>query len=157
MFQPETSREVTGRIRNLHSQIALAVGSAGLLMSHAGESWNNTRQGSAWGEGMFERTPKRFTMSRETSRRGFIFTKDCISEGLFMACCQVDLSSVPTHAENYPPTLRGVHARIYKCILELWVYVSHLPSDLPTTPLHSTPPYSPQIFLSAFRFIGTQR
>lgn len=33
---------------------ALAAGSAGLLMSHAGESWNNTRQGSAWRERMLE-------------------------------------------------------------------------------------------------------
>lgn len=71
-----------------------------------------------------------------------------------MACCQVDLSSMPTHVGNYPPTLRGVHAGIYKCILELQVYVSQLPSGLPTTPLHSTLPYSPQMFLSAFRFIG---
>lgn len=74
-----------------------------------------------------------------------------------MAPCQVDLSSMPTHAENYPPTLRGVHARIYKCVLELRVYVSQLPSDLPTTPLHSTLPYSPQMFLSAFHFIGTRQ
>lgn len=73
-----------------------------------------------------------------------------------MACCQLDLSSMPTHAENFPPTLRGVHARMYKCILELRVYVSQLPSDLPTTPLRSTLPYSLQMFLSAFRFIGTQ-
>lgn len=74
-----------------------------------------------------------------------------------MACCQVDLSSMPTHAENYPPTLRGVHARIYKRILELRVYVSQLPSDLPTTPLRSSRSYSLQMFLSASRFIGTQR
>lgn len=32
----------------------LAARSAGLLMSHAGESWNNTRQGSAWRERMLE-------------------------------------------------------------------------------------------------------
>lgn len=54
MFQPETSREVTPRIRNLHSQIpntefqrSCKRGGAGLLMSRAGESWNNSRQGSA--------------------------------------------------------------------------------------------------------------
>lgn len=35
---------------------ALAAGSAGLLMSHAGESWNNTHQGSAWRERMLERS-----------------------------------------------------------------------------------------------------
>lgn len=34
---------------------ALAAGSAGLLMSHAGESWNNTRQGGARRERMPER------------------------------------------------------------------------------------------------------
>lgn len=141
MFQPETSRGVTRRIRNLHSQIPNAgFWRSGLLMSHARESWNNTRQGSAWRERMLERSSSdphpekkiRSTVSRETSWRGFIFTKDCISEGLFMACCQVDLSSVPTHAENYPPTLRGVHTRMYKCIIEPGVYVSQLPSDSPT-------------------------
>lgn len=69
-----------------------------------------------------------------------------------MACCHVDLSSVPTHAENYPPTLRGVHTRTYhKCILELGVYVSQLPSDLPTT-LRSTPAYSPQMCFSTSSF-----
>lgn len=167
-FQPETSREVTRRISNLHSQIP----NAGLQRSRSGGRWppDEPRWGileqypsrqrlkrEDVGAALLSSTPRKSSaVSRETSRRGFIFTKDCISEGLFMARCHVDLSSVPTHAEHYPPTLRGVHTRIYhKCILELGVYVSQLPSDLPTTLLHPTPPYSPQMFFSAFSFIGT--
>lgn len=126
MFQPETSREVTPRIRNLHSQIpntefqrSCSGEGAGLLMSPCrGESRNNSRlrqrlegRGCCSGAPLIH-TPKRSAVSGETSRRGFLFTKDCVSEGLFMARCQRDLSSVPTHAENYPPTLRGVHARM---------------------------------------------
>lgn len=124
MFQPEMSREVTPRIRNLHSQIP----NTEFQRSCSGEalaSWwatpGNPRTiavkaapggRGCWSGAPLIHTPKRSVVSGETSRRGFLFTKDCVSEGLFMARCQLDLSSVPTHAENYPPALGGVHARM---------------------------------------------
>lgn len=71
-----------------------AAGSAGLLVSHAGESWNNTSQDDAWRErdlgAAFSLilTPKRLLAKRpewkKKKRKNIwgwvVFTKDCVSE-----------------------------------------------------------------------------
>lgn len=166
MFQPETSREVTRRIRNLHSQIP----NTGFQRSCSGERWPPDEP--RWG--ILEQYPSRQRLKGEDVGAEFLwstprkdpqcperragkglylqriaFQKDC----LWLAVKLIYLLCPHMRKITHPPSEVCMH-----------VYINvYLSSEFMCHNYHQARqrllyfqlfPVSPQMFLSAFRFIG---
>lgn len=138
MFQPQTAHRQREPCRGLGTCIPQIPDTrffhqshskqfSNLLVSRAGESWNNTSRGDAQRETdhasvpLF--TPKRLLpnaqIGEKKERKWFIFMCLCYRGMQFikpvftveLLRCHIDLTYTPTHAENLPSTHKG--ERIY--------------------------------------------